>query len=135
MVCSSVLARYLPRSNVAAAVRSVVDNGVDTADANIKQNWIVYGHYRYTKAAEIYYSLCSRDAAKKQKYRYRIKPQCIVSCIQYLQAKLPVVAGKTRDVKVEGHILKDLSILSRGRVTLCRIYAMTTKGHTNVVFG
>ena len=36
MAFSSVSARYLPRSNVAAAVRSVVDNGVDTADANIE---------------------------------------------------------------------------------------------------
>ena len=36
MAFSSVSARYLPRSNVVDAVRSVVDNGVDTADANIE---------------------------------------------------------------------------------------------------
>ena len=43
MVCSSVLAKSLQRSNVAAVVRSTVENGVDIVDAKVKQNRIVYG--------------------------------------------------------------------------------------------
>ena len=64
MVCSSVLAKSLHLLNVAAAIRSTVENGVDIADAKVKRNRIVYVRKRYTKVAEMYHSLCSGDAVK-----------------------------------------------------------------------
>ena len=45
-----------------------------------------------------------------------------MNCTQYLQAKLPAVAERTRDVKVEGHILKDLSIISRSGKSMCNLF-------------
>ena len=50
----------------------------------------------------------------KRKYPFRVNPSSVATCIQNLQGRLPIIAGKTRNVEVDGNIIKNLPIYSRG---------------------
>jgi len=68
--------------------------------------------------------------AIKKKYPYRVKVQQIVSSIQYLQENLPIVSGKTRNVKIDGHTFPRLLAYSLGGQSLNRLFLNYKSLHT-----
>ena len=83
---------------------------------------LTFGQWISKRSREAFDSLLEGNHVKKRKYKCRVKPECIATSIHYLQAYLPVVAGKTRNVKIDGNVIKKLPVYSRGGKAMTRLF-------------
>ena len=87
---------------------------------------------KIVKRVQLYYALYRNGTPVRQRdYKCRVSPEKIASCITYLQAQLPIVAGRTRNMKIDGHVIKNLPVYSRGGKSLWPLFNDYKKVYAN----
>ena len=99
----------------------------DSRKDSIWKFCLTFGKFKFLTNQAIFDDLVLGESVAKRKYSYRIKPERIVACIQYLQGIIPVIPGRTRNVKIDGHILHNMPVYSLGgknRLTVFNSYRL-----------
>ena len=86
----------------------------DSRKDSIRKVRLTFGPFKFRTNRAIFDDLVLGKSVAKRKYSYHIKPERIVTFIQYLQGILPVIPGRTRNVKIDGHILHNMPVYSLG---------------------
>ena len=109
-VGASLLDKPLPYEQVQKLVKECVRNAIGVENTYITDSQMKFGRKRFANSRERFDEHLQGSSVAKNRYTYRIRPKYIVTFIQYLKAQLLVVSGKTRDVKIEGGLIKNLPV-------------------------
>ena len=112
-VCATLLGKSLHHRQIQSSITDTFENIVDP-ECSVKISRLKFGKEKFTKTKKLFETLCLGTALPKRQYPFRVDPSCVATCIQYLQGQLPIIAGKTRNVKVDGNMFKNLPVYSRG---------------------
>ena len=120
-VCASILGKTLGHTNVQSSVTTCFKDHEDS-EIPVKASRIRFGRKRFVSAKCQFNNFCKGYPVPKRKYGSRLRPQCIASAIQYIEEVCPIVAGKSRNVKIDGNVLSNLPVYSRGGKSFSSIF-------------
>lgn len=124
-VCTSILAISLSNKEAKRAVEKRKEElAKSRPEASIRSERFIFGKFKFRQYKRVYGKLSSGESIEKRKYTYRVKPERIVTCIQFLQGQLTEVSGSPkRNVTIEGgQVIKDLPVYSQGSMSLMKLF-------------
>ena len=132
-ICGSVIAQSYPMERSIQLLQDAFE-GVNLSNFRaIPSSRINLGRKRMTSLRAKFDMLMKKEdiSCVRRKYPFRVKPYMIATAIQYLQEQLPVIAGRTRNAKIDGHIFRNLPVHSIGGKSFILLFEQYKILHPN----
>lgn len=98
---------------------------LNEVEVQVKDSRLSIGRKKFTLFRRTFNKLTICKGIPKREYKYCVKPEKVVTCIEFMQNNLPIIPVKTINIKIDDNLIENLPIYYlRGQslLTLFQLY-------------
>ena len=135
MICQNFLTTSLPKLHFEKPLNNSYEALDDEKKSQVMSSKRKMGQVKCNSLRKTSNVICNGKDIPKYNYTFRVDEDKLITSIHFLQESLQIKPGTTRNVKVSGHIFRDMYVYDRGGVSIKNLvnsYSKAYEDHEHV---